>query len=134
MGSRKKVLFFTITFVVLLSLSYGNRVLYVDIVEDNVPLVIHQKYDQVIIPQCYSKLDKLLRNDFFRKNFTRKNLTKAVELVKKISPKTRLLCGAGIHSKEDVGQSLLLGTEGILIGHAIPKAKNPKEFLEKMLI
>ena len=80
MGSRKKVLFFTITFVVLLSLSYGNRVLYVDIVEDNVPLVIHQKYDQVIIPQCYSKLDKLLRNDFFRKNFTRKNLTKAVEL------------------------------------------------------
>jgi len=61
-------------------------------------------------------------------------IIKAVELVHKISPKTKVLCGAGIHSKEDLGHALLLGTSGILIGHAVPKSKNPKHFLEEMLL
>ncbi|PIN74371.1 triose-phosphate isomerase [Candidatus Woesearchaeota archaeon CG10_big_fil_rev_8_21_14_0_10_45_16] len=61
-------------------------------------------------------------------------IVRAVENVKRISPKTRVLCGAGVHSKADVGQALLLGTEGVLIGHAVPKAKEPKRFLEKMLL
>ena len=63
-----------------------------------------------------------------------KIITKAVQLVQKISPKTGFLCGAGVHSKEDIGQSLLLGAEGVLIGHAVPKAREPKRFLEEMLI
>lgn len=63
-----------------------------------------------------------------------KIITKAVDLVKKVSPKTHLLCGAGIHSKEDIGYALLLGAKGVLIGHAVPKAKDPQEFLRKMLI
>ena len=57
-----------------------------------------------------------------------------MELVSGISPKTKVLCGAGIHSKEDLGQALLLGTGGVLIGHAVPKSKDPKKFLEGMLI
>ncbi len=63
-----------------------------------------------------------------------KIIIKAVELVKRINKNTRVLCGAGIHCKEDIGQALLLGTTGVLIGHAVPKAKDPKKFLEKMLI
>ena len=61
-------------------------------------------------------------------------IVKAVELTSQLSPKTKVLCGAGVHSKEDLGQALLLGTKGVLIGHAVPKAKNPKKFLNEMLI
>ena len=58
----------------------------------------------------------------------------AVEIVKDISPKTKVLCGAGVHGKEDLGHALLLGTYGVLIGHSVPKAKDPKKFLEGMLL
>ena len=61
-------------------------------------------------------------------------IVKAVQLVKKLSKKTKVLVGAGVHSSEDVGQALLLGASGVLIGHALPKAKDPKKFLEEMLI
>ncbi len=57
----------------------------------------------------------------------------AVDLVKKISPKTGVLCGAGVHSKEDLQRALQLGTKGVLIGHAIPKAKNPVQKLKNLL-
>jgi len=63
-----------------------------------------------------------------------KIILQAVELVKKISKNTQVLCGAGIHTKEDIGQALLLGTTGVLIGHAVPKAKDPQKFLEKLLV
>lgn len=60
-------------------------------------------------------------------------IIKAVNIVKRISPQTKILCGAGIHSQEDIKQALLLGAKGVLIGHAVPKAKNPRKVLEKML-
>ncbi len=60
-------------------------------------------------------------------------ISKAVKLVQKISPKTKVLCGAGVHSKEDVLKSLQLGAKGVLIGHAVPKAKNPAKFLKGLL-
>ena len=61
-------------------------------------------------------------------------VVKAVKVVEKLSPRTKLLCGAGIHSKEDLGQALLLGTHGVLIGHAATQAKDPKKFLEEMML
>lgn len=61
-------------------------------------------------------------------------ILKAVELVKSISSRTKVLCGAGIHSKEDIGQALLLGTEGVLIASAVIKSKDQKKFLEDMLL
>ncbi len=61
-------------------------------------------------------------------------IVKAVELVNGINSKIKVLCGAGIHSKEDLGHALLLGTSGVLIGHAVPKSKDPKKFLEGMLL
>lgn len=61
-------------------------------------------------------------------------ILKAVELVKSLSPSTKVLCGAGIQSKEDIGQALLLGMEGVLIAHAVVKSKNPGKFLGEMLV
>ncbi len=57
----------------------------------------------------------------------------AVQLVRKISPKTGVLCGAGVQSKQDLEQAIKLGTRGVLIGHAIPKAKNPVQKLKSLL-
>ncbi|MEW5897088.1 MAG: triose-phosphate isomerase [Nanoarchaeota archaeon] len=61
-------------------------------------------------------------------------IVEAVDLVKKTCPKTRLLCGAGVHSKEDLGHALLLGAEGVLMGHAVATAKHPAQFLKEMLM
>jgi triosephosphate isomerase (TIM) len=61
-------------------------------------------------------------------------LVTAVNAVKKISRKTKVLCGAGVHNKEDLGQALVLGMHGVLIGHAVPKAKDPKKFLQELMI
>jgi len=61
-------------------------------------------------------------------------IVKFIEAVKEISRNTKVLVGAGVHSKEDLGHALLLGAHGVLIGHSVPKAKDPKRFLEEMLI
>lgn len=61
-------------------------------------------------------------------------IAKAVTLVKSVSPATKVLCGAGVQSAADVQKALALGTSGVLIAHAVVKAKNPKKVLEKMLV
>lgn len=60
-------------------------------------------------------------------------IAKAVELVKKINPKTKVLCGAGVHSRGDVQKALQLGAKGVMIGHAVPKARDPARFLKRLL-
>ena len=57
------------------------------------------------------------------------------EIIKKIVekyPKTPVLIGAGIHSKEDVSVSLKLGAKGVLISTFIIKAKDPEKELTKI--
>lgn len=60
-------------------------------------------------------------------------IARAVKLVGKISPKTKVLCGAGVQSREDIKKALQFGTKGVLIGHAVPKAKDPAKFLKGLL-
>lgn len=60
-------------------------------------------------------------------------ITKAVKIVAAISPNTKVLCGAGITSCEDVQKALELGTHGVLLAHIVAKAKNPKKVLEGLL-
>jgi triosephosphate isomerase len=62
-----------------------------------------------------------------------KILQEGVRVVKKISPRTKVLCGAGIHSGKDFRQALLLGAEGVLLAHAAVKAKNAEMFLRTFL-
>jgi len=44
--------------------------------------------------------------------------------VKSAKNSTKLLCGAGIVSGEDVSKSIELGSKGILVASGIIKAKN----------
>ncbi len=60
-------------------------------------------------------------------------ITKAIKVVQSVSPKTKVLCGAGIHSKEDLQHALALGAEGVLLAHAVVKAGDPKKFMERMV-
>ena len=61
-------------------------------------------------------------------------LVKLVNAIRNIKPHQKILCGAGIISGEDVGKALMLGTNGVLIAHAIARAKNPKQALQGMLL
>jgi len=51
-------------------------------------------------------------------------IQKAAEVVNDSKNKTKLLCGAGIVSGEDVAKSIELGSKGILVASGIIKAKN----------
>ncbi len=62
-----------------------------------------------------------------------KVLVDVVKAVEKINPKTQVLCGAGIHAAEDVKVALKSGMKGILISHAVIKAKDPQRFIEELI-
>ena len=51
-------------------------------------------------------------------------VTSSVDLVKKINPKVKVLCGAGITTGEDVAAALRLGTVGVLLASGVVKAKD----------
>jgi triosephosphate isomerase (TIM) len=58
-------------------------------------------------------------------------ITKAASAVKIAKNNTKLLCGAGIVSGEDVSKSIELGSKGILVASGIVKAKNWKKIIEE---
>ncbi|MDP2668151.1 MAG: triose-phosphate isomerase, partial [Nitrosopumilaceae archaeon] len=51
-------------------------------------------------------------------------ITKAVVAVKNANNSTRLLCGAGIVSGDDVEKAIRLGAKGILVASGVIKSKN----------
>ena len=51
-------------------------------------------------------------------------IAKAASIVNNSKNKTKLLCGAGIVSGEDVAKAIELGSKGILVASGIIKAKN----------
>jgi triosephosphate isomerase len=51
-------------------------------------------------------------------------ISKAAEAVKNAKNNTKLLCGAGIVSGEDVSKAMELGSKGILVASGIVKSKN----------
>lgn len=64
-------------------------------------------------------------------------ITKAVQAVRAAKNSTKLLCGAGIVSGQDVRKAMDLGSKGILVASGIVKAKNwnavVEEFAKGML-
>ena len=62
-----------------------------------------------------------------------KIISMAVKIVRNITRKTKVLCGAGISSGEDVKKALELGSAGVLVSSAFVKAKNPKKILNEFL-
>ena len=51
-------------------------------------------------------------------------VTSSVDLVKRINPRVKVLCGAGITTGEDVAAALRLGTVGVLLASGVVKAKD----------
>lgn len=49
----------------------------------------------------------------------------AVAAVRKASPRTKVLCGAGVKSGKDVATALDLGAYGVLLASGVVKAKDP---------
>ena len=62
-----------------------------------------------------------------------KILKTAHDYVKKHSPKTLLLCGAGVHSHQDIITAVKLGYSGVLLSHAIVTAAHPDKALKQLL-
>jgi triosephosphate isomerase len=58
-------------------------------------------------------------------------ITKSVDAVNSANNKTKLLCGAGIVSGQDVSKALELGSKGILVASGIIKAKNWTKVIEE---
>jgi len=56
-----------------------------------------------------------------------------VNLVKKISPKVKVLTGAGISTGEDVKKALELGTVGVLLASGVTKAKDPEKAIRDLV-
>lgn len=49
----------------------------------------------------------------------------AVAAVRAISPKTKVLCGAGVKTGDDVAMAVRLGAHGVLLASGVVKAKDP---------
>jgi triosephosphate isomerase len=58
-------------------------------------------------------------------------VTKTIQLVRKVNSEALLLCGAGISHGEDVSVALKLKTQGVLAASAIVKAKDPYRILHE---
>ncbi|RLF43416.1 MAG: triose-phosphate isomerase [Thermoplasmata archaeon] len=59
-------------------------------------------------------------------------VSRAVEAVKKVNEKVKVLCGAGIKDGKDVAKAIELGTEGILVASGVVKAKDKEKVLVEM--
>jgi triosephosphate isomerase len=56
-------------------------------------------------------------------------VSESVAAIKKVSPSTLALVGAGVSNAGDVATSLKLGAEGVLLASAYVKAKDPEAWL-----
>ena len=61
-------------------------------------------------------------------------IIKSVKAVKSAKNSTRLLCGAGIVSSDDVTRALELGSRGILVASGIVKAKNWERAIQEFAL
>ncbi len=60
-------------------------------------------------------------------------ISNSVKAIKFINKKIKVLCGAGIHNKEDVKKAIDLGADGILVSSGIVKARNQEAALKDLV-
>lgn len=58
----------------------------------------------------------------------------SVNDVKRISPRTHVLCGAGIKTREDVKKAIELGTKGVILASGVVKAGNVEKAIEELIM
>lgn len=93
-----------------------------------VSLIAHLKPDYIAYEPA-----ELIGGDVSVTSAKKNVIADAVKSVKKKSPLTKILCGAGIHSHEDLVKALKLGASGVLLSHALVCAKKPKKKLKELL-
>jgi len=54
-------------------------------------------------------------------------IEKSIECVRKVSKDIPILCGAGVHSRDDAKRAIELGSIGVLVASGIVKASNPQK-------
>jgi len=59
-------------------------------------------------------------------------ISDSVKVIKSINNKIKVLCGAGIHNKNDVKKSVELGADGVLVASGIVKTKNQETALKDL--
>ncbi|MFZ0699558.1 MAG: triose-phosphate isomerase [Thermoplasmata archaeon] len=62
-----------------------------------------------------------------------KVVSESVDAVRRVAPKTRVLCGAGVHDRRDVARALELGSEGVLVASAVATSATPRATIEELL-
>ena len=60
-------------------------------------------------------------------------ISRTVAAVQRVSPSTRVLCGAGIHNQHDVARAVELGSRGILGASAVARSPNPAAAVAELL-
>jgi triosephosphate isomerase len=60
-------------------------------------------------------------------------VSRTVAAVEAVAPGTRVLCGAGVHTRTDVQRALELGSQGILVASAVTRATDPKAAIRELL-
>lgn len=60
-------------------------------------------------------------------------INNSVKAIKSINKKIKVICGAGIHNKEDVKKAIELGADGILVSFGIVKARNQESALKDLV-
>ncbi len=59
-------------------------------------------------------------------------ITRTIEKIRKVNPSTRILCGAGVTTAEDVRKAFELGSLGVLVSSSVVKSKDPRKLLSEM--
>ncbi|MCI4324157.1 MAG: triose-phosphate isomerase [Thermoplasmata archaeon] len=60
-------------------------------------------------------------------------IAESVRAVRRVAPRTVVLCGAGVQGTEDVARALALGAGGILVASAVARAASPARALAELL-
>jgi triosephosphate isomerase len=60
-------------------------------------------------------------------------VTASVDLVRRINPNVKVLCGAGITTGDDVAAALRLGTVGVLLASGVVKAKDWEKAIRDLI-
>lgn len=60
-------------------------------------------------------------------------VSRGVEAVVRASPRTKVLCGAGVKTREDVRRAIELGTDGVLLASGVTLARYPRAALRALV-
>jgi len=60
-------------------------------------------------------------------------VVEGVRAAHEVSPRTHVLCGAGVRDRQDVRRALELGSEGVLVASAVVLAPRPRAAIDELL-